>query len=56
MDRKEKVKILGEHFEVKPRYLGAPSFAYEINIEGESYTIDRERMTSRGEEVEFKTY
>lgn len=56
MDRKEKVKILGEHFEVKPRYLGAPSFAYEINIEGESYTIDREGciMTSWGAEVELE--
>ena len=56
MDRKDKVKILGEHFGVKPRYLGAPSFAYEIKTDGENYTIDREGniMTSRGEEVEFE--
>jgi len=29
MDRKEMVKILGEHFGVKPKYLGAPSFQYQ---------------------------
>ncbi|MFU0800217.1 MAG: hypothetical protein ACFWUE_06085 [Xylanivirga thermophila] len=26
MDRKELVKILGEHLGVKPKYLGVPSF------------------------------
>lgn len=30
MDRKEKVKILGKHLGIKPKYLGAPSFAYEV--------------------------
>jgi hypothetical protein len=56
MDRKEKVKILGEHFGVKPKYLGAPSFAYEIETSKEIYTIDREGciMTSTGAEVEFE--
>jgi hypothetical protein len=33
MDRKEIVKALGEHFGVKPEYLGVPSFAYKIEIE-----------------------
>lgn len=56
MDRKEKVKILGEHFAVKPKYLGAPSFAYEIETPEEIYTIDKEGriMTPAGEEVEFE--
>ena len=30
MDRKEKVKILGKHLGIKPKYLGAPSFAYKV--------------------------
>jgi len=30
MDRKEKVKILGKHLGIKPKYLGVPSFAYEV--------------------------
>jgi len=56
MDRKKKVKLLGEHFGVKPKYLGAPSFAYEIETPEETYTIDREGriMTPAGEEIEFE--
>ena len=56
MNRKEKVKLLGEHFDVRPRYLGAPSFAYEIETPEETYTIDREGriMTPAGEEIEFE--
>lgn len=38
MDRKEKVKILGKHLGIKPKYLGVPSFAYEIG----DFTITRE--------------
>lgn len=38
MDRKEIVKIIGEHLGLKPKYLGVPSFAYEIG----DFTIDRE--------------
>lgn len=30
MDRKEKVKIISEHLGIRPKYLGVPSFAYEI--------------------------
>ncbi len=41
MDRKEIVKILSEYFETIPRYLGAPSFAYEIEIKGETYKVGR---------------
>src|SRR5690554_2069588 len=56
MDRKELVKILGEHFGVKPKYLGVPSFQYQIETPKETYIIDREGkiMTSLGVEVEFE--
>ncbi|WP_096636173.1 virulence-related protein [Clostridium cochlearium] len=56
MDRKEMVKILGEHFGVKPKYLGAPSFQYQIETPKETYIIDREGkiMTSLGAEVELE--
>ncbi|MBV1821306.1 hypothetical protein L0P54_03010 [Anaerosalibacter bizertensis] len=56
MDRKEMVKILGEHFGVKPKYLGVPSFQYQIETPKETYIIDREGkiMTSLGVEVEFE--
>ncbi|MEC1722234.1 hypothetical protein [Schinkia azotoformans] len=42
MDRKEMVKKLGEFLGVKPKYLNAPTFAYEIVTEKETYTIDRQ--------------
>ncbi|SNV67263.1 virulence-related protein [Clostridium cochlearium] len=56
MDRKEMIKILGEYLGVKPRYLGAPSFHYQIETPKETYIIDREGriMTSDGTEVEFE--
>lgn len=38
MDRKEKVKILGKHLGIKPKYLGVPSFAYEIG----DFTVTRD--------------
>lgn len=38
MDRKEKVKILGKHLGIKPKYLGVPSFAYEVG----DFTITRD--------------
>ncbi len=41
MDRKEIVKALSTHFGTVPRYLGAPSFAYEVETSGEVYKIDR---------------
>lgn len=43
MDKKEILRALGEHFDVKPKYLGAPSFAYQIiNNQGEIIIVDRE--------------
>lgn len=49
MDRKEKIKQLGEHFGVKPKYLSVPSFAYEIRTENEVYTINRHGDITRGD-------
>ena len=42
MDRKEKVKKLSEFLNATPKYLGVPSFAYEISAQDETYTIDRQ--------------
>lgn len=41
MDRKTIVKSLSEHFRTQARYLGAPSFAYEVDALDEVYKIDR---------------
>lgn len=55
MERKEIVKILGDHFGVKAKYLGAPSFAYQIKTEGgEEFIIDREGRIKNSEGVEFE--
>ncbi|MFB5088315.1 hypothetical protein PGC35_14110 [Psychrobacillus sp. PGGUH221] len=56
MDRKELVKAIGEHFGVKPKYLGAPNFNYQIETAHETYIIDREGKitTSEGRNVEFE--
>ena len=49
------VKLLGEFLGVKPKFLNAPTFNYEIVTDEETYTIDRfgKITTSTGEE---KTY
>ncbi|AOY76726.1 hypothetical protein [Clostridium formicaceticum] len=56
MDRKEIVRLLGEYFGVKPQYMGAPSFAFQIEAEEEIYTIDKagKITTAQGNEVEFE--
>lgn len=56
MDRKEKVKLLEKHLNTKSKYLGVPSFAYEIKTQSETYTIDREGriILISGEEVELE--
>lgn len=41
MDRKEIVKALEMHFQVKAKYMGTPSFAYQIEADGSTLTIDR---------------
>lgn len=42
MDRKEIVKTLSEALGGTLKYLGAPSFSYEVKTEEETYTIDRD--------------
>ncbi|MCD2347198.1 virulence-related protein [Clostridium guangxiense] len=68
MERKEIVKLLGEHFGVKPKYMGAPSFAYQIETtEGvmiidkagkvensEGVVIELEELLRNSEEVQVK--
>ncbi|WCK55125.1 hypothetical protein PP175_03820 [Aneurinibacillus sp. Ricciae_BoGa-3] len=56
MNRKEMVKILGEHFGVKPTYLGVPSCNYQIETAEETYIIDRAGniTTFEGKQVEFE--
>ncbi|MCO5385373.1 MAG: virulence-related protein [Desulfosporosinus sp.] len=57
MERKEIVKALGEHFGVLAKYMGVPSFAYQIETGEETYIVDRagKITTSEGKEVELET-
>lgn len=56
MNRKQIVKRLEGHFEVKSQYLGAPSFAYQVETKDETYTIDREGkiITTADKEVKLE--
>jgi hypothetical protein len=56
MERKEIIKVLGDHFGIKPVYMGTPSFAYQIETAEETYTVDREGKitTSTGEEIKLE--
>lgn len=56
MDRKEIVQKLSERLNAKPKYLGVPSFDYEVATASETYRIDREGIirNSKGEEVELE--
>jgi hypothetical protein len=55
MDRKQIIKALEEHTGVKAKYMGVPSFAYQITINGRTYTIDRAgRITLDDVEVELE--
>lgn len=54
MDRKQIIKALEEHAGVKAKYMGVPSFAYQILIDGRFYIIDRlGKITLEDVEVEF---
>lgn len=50
------VKVIGEHFGVKPKYLGVPSCNYQIETEAETFIIDRtgQITTLEGKLVEFE--
>lgn len=55
MDKKEILKALGEHFGVKPKYLGVPSFAYQIATNhGEIIIVDREGKIKNEENLELQ--
>ncbi len=55
MDKKEILKALGEHFGVKPKYLGVPSFAYQITTNhGEILIVDREGKIKNEEGLELQ--
>lgn len=54
MDRKQIIKALEEHAGVKAKYMGVPSFAYQILIDGRFYIIDRlGKITLDDAEVEL---
>jgi len=57
MERKEIIKAFGEHFGIVPKYMGVPSFAYQIATQQETYTIDRtgKITTSEGKVVELES-
>jgi hypothetical protein len=57
MDRKQVLKTLEERFGVKAKYLGVPSFAYQIEFGGEVFTIDRDgKITdSSGAEMQIES-
>lgn len=54
MERKEIVKKIGEHFGVKPEYMGTPSFAYQIETAECIITIDKEGKITNSDGVEMK--
>jgi hypothetical protein len=54
MDRKEIVKALGEHFGVKPKYMGVPSCAYQIETATEILIIDRVGKITNAEGTELE--
>lgn len=39
MDRKEIIKSLSDHLGIKPKYMGVPSFTYQIETATEIYSI-----------------
>ncbi len=57
MEKKELLKALETHFGVKPKYLGVPSCAYQIQTEQGIYTIDKigKILNLDGTEVELET-
>lgn len=58
MDRKEIIKTLGDHFGVKPKYMGVPSFIYQIETDTEIYSIDKagKITNSNGMEVDLESF
>lgn len=57
MDRKEMIRLLEAHSGAKAKYMGAPSFDYQITVRGENYRIakDGKMRDEAGNEVDFET-
>lgn len=57
MDRKEMIRLLEEHSGAKAKYMGVPSFDYQIGINGETYTIGKDCImrNEAGEVVNFES-
>lgn len=56
MDRKEMIRLLEAHSGTKAKYMGAPSFDYQIEIRGETYRITKDGVMKDGvgSEVDFE--
>lgn len=56
MEKQEMLNRIEEHFGERPKYMGAPSFAYQIILGDEMYTINRagEITDSKGREIELR--
>lgn len=57
MDRKEMIRLLETHGGAQAKYLGVPSFDYQIAVNGEMYTISKDCIMKdeAGNEVDFET-
>ncbi len=57
MDRKEMIRLLEAHSGAKAKYMGVPSFDYQIGIHGETYTIGKDCIMrdEAGNEVDFES-
>ena len=56
MNRKEMIRLLETHSGTKAKYMGAPSFEYQITIRGETYRIAKDGVLKdeAGNEVDFE--
>ncbi|RUS44569.1 hypothetical protein [Cohnella sp. AR92] len=54
MDKKAVVKALGDHFGIKPQYMGAPSFGYQFDTPNGIYSVDKEGTVTNAEGVEIE--
>lgn len=56
MDRKEMIRLLEAHSGTKAKYMGAPSFDYQIEIRGETYRIAKDGVMKdrAGNEIDFE--
>lgn len=57
MDRKEIIRLLETHSGTKAKYMGVPSFDYQIEVRGETYTISKDGSirNNAGEAVDLES-